>query len=264
MWPVLKALGSLGGSATNEELLDRVIAIEALPDEVASIIHGDHRQTRLAYNLAWARSYLKQAGAVSNSGRGVWSLTELGAHLSEGDVKTLPSQVRRTNYQQRQNEEVDYSTSDAAVVSWRDELPIHLRQLSPASFERFAQRILRESGFVKVNVTGRSGDGGIDGVGVLRINLLSFHVLFQCKRYQGSVGAGDIRNFRGAMIGRSDKGLFITTGTFTSDAQKEATRDGAPPIELIDGDFLCDIAKRLSLGVTVEMVEQVVVSPRVV
>lgn len=131
--------------------------------------------------------------------------------------------------------------------------------MSPDAFERLAQRLLREAGFVKVEVTGRSGDGGIDGIGVLRVNLLSFQVLFQCKRYQGSVGSGAVRDFRGAMVGRSDKGLIITTGTFSGDAKKEATRDGAPPIELIEGDSLCDLLKGLKLGVATEMVERVIV-----
>src|SRR5205807_2837236 len=104
----------------------------------------------------------------------------------------------------------------AATTHWKDDLLALLRALSPDAFERLAQRVLREAGFLKVEVKGRSGDGGIDGIGVLRVNLLSFQVLFQCKRYQGSVGAGAIRDFRGAMIGRSDKGLVLTTGAFTS------------------------------------------------
>jgi restriction system protein len=133
--------------------------------------------------------------------------------------------------------------------------------LHPQAFERLAQRILREAGFIRVEVTGRSGDGGIDGIGVLRVNLLSFHVLFQCKRYQSTVGAGVIRDFRGAMVGRSDKGVIITTGTFTPDARREATRDGAPAIDLIDGDLLCDLLKDHRLGVHTEMVEQVTVQP---
>lgn len=114
---------------------------------------------------------------------------------------------------------------------------------------------------MKVQVTGKTGDGGIDGIGVLRINLLSSQVLFQCKRYQGSVGAGAIRDFRGAMVGRSDKGLLITTGTFTPDAKREATRDGAPAIDLIDGDQLCDLLKQLNLGVRTETVEKAIVEP---
>ncbi len=141
----------------------------------------------------------------------------------------------------------------------KDKLLTALRSMTPDAFERLAQRLLREAGFVKVEVTGRSGDGGIDGIGVLRINLVSFQVLFQCKRYQGSVGSGAVRDFRGAMVGRSDKGLIITTGTFSGEAKKEATRDGAPPIELIEGDSLCDLLKSLKLGVTTEMVERIVV-----
>jgi restriction system protein len=114
----------------------------------------------------------------------------------------------------------------------------------------------RESGFTQVEVTGRTGDGGIDGRGIARIHgLMSFHVLFQCKRYKGSVSAGEIRDFRGAMVGRADKGLFISTGTFSPAAVKEATRDGAPPIDLIDGSELAEKLKELGLGVRVETVE---------
>jgi restriction system protein len=131
--------------------------------------------------------------------------------------------------------------------------------MQPSAFERLAQRLLRESGFVKVEVTGRSGDGGIDGVGVLRLKLLSFITLFQCKRYTGTVGAGAVRDFRGAMVGRSDKGLIITTGTFSADARREATRDGAPAIELIDGDELCNLLRELKLGLSTEVVEHVIV-----
>jgi len=133
-------------------------------------------------------------------------------------------------------------------------------RLSADAFERLTKRILRESGFVQVEVTGRSGDGGIDGKGIMRLGgLLSFHVVFQCKKYQSAVSSSDIRDFRGAMIGRADKGLFITTGTFTRDAVREATRDGAPPIDLVDGDQLADKLKDLGLGIKKEMVEMVTV-----
>jgi restriction system protein len=138
-----------------------------------------------------------------------------------------------------------------------------LKAMKPDAFERLAQRLLRESGFVRVEVTGKSGDGGIDGSGVLRMNLISFQVLFQCKRYAGSVSAGTVRDFRGAMQGRADKGLIITTGTFTADARREATRDGAPAIDLIDGEALCQLLKERQLGVSVREVrtEEVTVLP---
>ncbi|WP_133065093.1 restriction endonuclease, partial [Flavimaricola marinus] len=121
--------------------------------------------------------------------------------------------------------------------------------------------LLREAGFTKVEVRGKSGDGGIDGVGVLRVNLVSFQVYFQCKRWKGSVGSKEIRDFRGALQGRADKGLFITTGHFTSQASDEATRDGAIAIDLIDGDRLCELLKENRLGVTTEMIERVSINP---
>jgi restriction system protein len=124
-------------------------------------------------------------------------------------------------------------------------------RLSPSGFERLAQRVLREAGFTNVTVTGRSGDGGIDGVGTYRLSLVSFPVYFQCKRYRGSVPSRDVRDFRGALVGRGEKGLFITTGSFTREAQREANREGATPIELIDGPVLCDLLKEYRLGVSV-------------
>ncbi len=150
---------------------------------------------------------------------------------------------------------------EAEETSWRDNLLSVLLQLKPDAFERLAQRILREAGFTKVQVTGKSGDGGIDGIGILRVNLVSFVILFQCKRYKGGVGSGVIRDFRGAMQGRCDKGLVITTGTFSSDARNEATRDGAPAIDLIDGEALCDLLKSLKLGIDVKLVEDVTIRP---
>jgi restriction endonuclease Mrr len=151
----------------------------------------------------------------------------------------------------------------AFELPWQDRLLECLLKMTPAAFERLCQRILRESGFIKVEVTGRSGDGGIDGIGVLRLNLLSFHVFFQCKRWKGSVGASVIRDFRGAMVGRADKGLVMTTGTFSTDARREATRDGAPAIDLVDGETLCELLKGLKIGVSIRKVEHVLVEQKV-
>ena len=153
----------------------------------------------------------------------------------------------------------DDSPDEDAV--WRVKLHhILTKEIAPDAFERLVQRLLRESGFVQVEVTGRTGDGGIDGKGIAKIHyFMSFHVVFQCKRYQGSVQASAIRDFRGAMVGRADKGLFITTGTFTAAAVKEAIRDGAPPIDLVDGDDLAKKLKQLELGIKREQVEKVTV-----
>lgn len=111
---------------------------------------------------------------------------------------------------------------------WREELLGVLLEMDPTAFEHLARRLLRAAGFTNATVTGGAGDGGIDGVGVYRLSLVSFPVYFQCKRYKGTVGPDKVRDFRGAMQGRGDKGLLITTGNFTAEATKEATRAGAP------------------------------------
>ena len=123
--------------------------------------------------------------------------------------------------------------------------------ITPSGFERFCQRLLRESGFQHVTVTGKSNDGGIDGIGILQVNpLVSFKVLFQCKKYAGTVTPSQVRDFRGAMMGRADKGIILTTGSFTSEAQREALRDGVPPIELVDGERLVGMLEELELGLS--------------
>jgi len=259
MWPGLVALTESGGSASVQEHLDRVIQTMGLSDDVQGTLHKEGPETELAYRLAWARTYLKKFGAVENSSRGIWSITPAGRALTEAEVAEIPAKVRRAEVAHTPTPVGD----DQEIVeqAWQDVLLDTVRDMPADGFECLAQRILRESGFIKVEVTGRAGDGGIDGIGVLRLSLLSFQVLFQCKKYAGTVGPSAIRDFRGAMQGRTDKGLFITTGRFTADAKKEATRDGAPPIELIDGEHLCGLLKQLKLGVKIEMVEQVSVEP---
>jgi restriction system protein len=187
-------------------------------------------------------------------------LTPAGAAMTEAELAAVPRRVREMDRQRRDAREVETeidAAEEKSEIGWKDALLAALLGMPPDAFERLCQRVLRESGFTKVEVTGRSGDGGIDGTGVLRLNLLSFHVLFQSKRIRGSVGASIIRDFRGAMVGRADKGLVITTGSFTPEARREATRDGAPAIDLVDGDALCDLLKQLKLGVEVKLVEEI-------
>lgn len=189
----------------------------------------------------------------------MWALTAEGARTLEVDAKRLIREVRLRQRQARQPNEVEEAGEEGPQdLTWRERLLNVLLAMSPASFERLCQRFLRESGFIEVDVTGRSGDGGIDGHGTIRIGgLISFNVLFQSKRYRGNIGPDTVRDFRGAMVGRSDKGLIITTGGFTREARREATRDGAPPIDLIDGELLVEKLKELRLGVKVRMVEEV-------
>ena len=259
MWPALCALKQMGGSASHQELLDKVIEIAHIPEDVQSIPHTTGRESRLGYNLRWAQSYLGKYSALENTSRGVWALTTKGWRLKETDIKEVVTAVRKMNQVKRRSGDGAAEPEDAhdAGTGWKDDLIGVVQGMTADGFERLCQRILRESGFLKVEITGRSGDGGIDGVGVLRIALLSFQVYFQCKKWKGNVRAKDIRDFRGAMVGRTDKGLFMTTGSYTPDAQKEATPDGAPAIDLIDGEHICDLLKDLKLGVTTKIVKDI-------
>jgi restriction system protein len=276
--PVITAMQQLGGSATIAEMNDEVIGGLGLsPTEVAQQ-HDDH-STEVEYRLAWARTYLKAFGLLNNTSRGVWALTPSGQHCTEVDEHAVIQHVRIQRKARSVGKHTDGTSqpgqkiqSDpgpevdpvevvvqiAQELAWQEQLMHVLLKLAPNAFERLCQRLLRESGFTQVKVTGRTGDGGNDGVGLEQLGgLLSFPVLFQCKRYRGSVGAGAIRDFRGAMIGRADRGLVLTTGSFTHDARVEATRDGAPPIDLVDGDRLLEKLKELRLGVEVRMIEDV-------
>jgi restriction system protein len=264
--PVIDALNILGGSATIEELNAKVIETTKISNEQLDIIHDPQKgsQTEVEYRLAWARTYLKKYGVIENSSRGVWALTAKGKNIGHVNPTAVKRYVADLSKKQKDQSIDNTEAAEAnAQIGWREELMNVLLKLDPAAFERLIQRMLRESGFIQVEVTGRSGDGGIDGKGIMRLGgLLSFHVIFQCKRYSGSVSASQVRDFRGAMVGRADKGLLITTGNFTKDATREATRDGAPAIDLIDGDQLVDKLKELTLGVHAERieVEQITVS----
>jgi len=257
MNPVILALRTLGGSGTNEEINDKVAEIVNIPSEQLEILHNPEKGgiTEIEYRLMWTRTYLKIYGIIENSTRGVWALTEKGSTTEKVDEKDV---VRVVREQMKKNKQETSSDDEAPnnIVEWQGELLDVILKMSPSAFERLIQRILRESGFVQVEVTGQSGDGGIDGHGILRLGgLLSFHVIFQAKRWKGAVGAGHIRDFRGAMVGRADKGLLITTGAFTKDAIRESTRDGAPAIDLVDGDQLVEKLKQLSLGVSTKKIE---------
>ena len=255
--PLLDALRGLGGSAKVDEAVDRVAIDLKISDDVLNETlpsGGSHFRNQ----VAWARFYLVREGLLDSSKHGVWSLTEKGFKTSlkqEEARKIFLKWVKIFQEQRKQKEENEpvaekvAEGTGAVSKDYRQEVLEILLALPPAGFERLSQRLLREAGFTQVVVTGQSGDGGIDGYGILQVNpLVSFKVLFQCKRYAKSVSPSHVRDFRGAMSGRADKGIVITTGTFSAEARREATRDGAPPIELIDGEKLLDMLEKLELG----------------
>jgi restriction system protein len=264
--PTVKALQELGGSGSIEEINSKVYLIAEISDEILQVPHGEEGTvSEVDYRLAWSRTYLKKFGLLENSSRGIWALkSEITLSKLDPDeiVKVVREQSKlaslktKTNSAEQIENEITKEIDNSEL--WKEQLLDVLYNISPAAFERLIQRILRESGFFQVEVTGKAGDGGIDGKGIVRVNgILSFHVIFQCKRYRGSVTPNQIRDFRGAMQGRADKGLVITTGTFTREAIKEATRDGAPPIDLIDGEVLCDKLRELKLGVEIKLTETI-------
>lgn len=270
MAPLFQALRELGGSASIDEIDEHVGLILELPEEVLEIPHNPEtsNKSEFQYRLAWARTYLKAYGLIDNSSRGVWVIAPDKRDVTDFDPQEVVKEVRakhRESRRKREAREPDNATSSVDEPeqneAWREALHRVLTEtVDPNAFERLIQRLLRESGFIHVEVTGRSGDGGIDGKGIMRIGgLMSFHVHFQCKRYTGSVSSSHVRDFRGAMVGRADKGLLITTGTFTRDALREATRDGAPPLDLVDGEQLATMLKELGLGVDTKLVEEVTI-----
>jgi restriction system protein len=266
IWTVVQALRELGGSGGNAEINDKVSQLRGFSDEYQQAVGAD-----VAYRLGWARTHAKNLGLLVNSGRAVWALTKDGQEIDEPGVTE-----RRRAYDRGQVFVREPATAEAAIdieserldadtdtceESWQLQALSVLRAMDPSAFERLSQRLLRQAGFINVVVTGRSGDGGIDGTGVYRMSLVSFPVFFQYKRYLGTVGAPQVRDFRGAMIGRGEKGLLITTGTFTSAARTEATRDGAPPLDLIDGEELVELLREHKLGISTQLVEEVTVHP---
>ena len=264
--PLLKAMKLLGGSGTLDEINGKVVEVMGLTSPILEKMHDpdNSNMTEVEYRLAWARTYLKLYGLLENSARGVWALTKAAEGVEALDIKEVRrvagERTRNSRCRQKAEPGVERERElDVPIDGWRSRLfAILTKELDPSAFERLVQRVLREAGFIQVEVTGRSGDGGIDGRGIARLHgFMSFHVVFQCKRYQGVVSSAAIRDFRGAMVGRADKGLFMTTGTFSKEAVKEATRDGAPPIDLIDGGALADKLKEYALGVSVTMVEEI-------
>lgn len=261
LWPVIDALRVLGGSARPAEVRDKIAEVEQISDHDRAVLMkgGSPRFDNL---VAWARFYLVKADYIDFSRRGVWALTEKGRAIPRlshdealelfkvvhAEFSTANKELESSNLESEETVSPP-DESHTVAVDYQQVLLETLLALPPEGFERFCQRLLRESGFQQVTVTGRPNDGGIDGIGILQINpLVSFKVLFQCKRYKASVGSSHLRDFRGAMMGRADKGIVITTGTFTTEARKEAVRDGVPPIELVDGEKLIEMLELIELG----------------
>ena len=247
--PTLKALDELGGSGSNDEIYNRVLTITHLPDEVIDEMHS-FTMTEVEYRLAWARTYLKNFGAIESSKQSVWALTTKGKKMLI-DNNIDPKEIQKFTQKKdgKSKSPSDKDLAEEVSNNWREQITYRLQHLDPYAFERLAQRLLRECGFSEVQVTKRSGDGGIDGTGKLRIQgIFSFNVTFQCKRYKGQVGAGAIRDFRGSLGTNIEKGVLITTGSFTKAAKDEASSEGKRLIDLMDGEELINKLAEYGIG----------------
>ncbi len=288
MNPTLQALHNLGGSGTNQEIDAEVTQILNLTDEQLEVLLNPGKSDRTIFvdRMSWARTYLKKVGLLENPRRRFWALTEEGRSTGQVDpdhVRRAVQQMAREKREQkaRTQEESDSlsaaeaGTDDliwqgevlaaedvvASLSGWRDELSDILHEMSATAFERFFLRIFRESGIGKVEVTGSSGDDTIEGM-MESVGFLSFRVLFRCMRGNRLISTGEVADFRRAVsLGRANKGLLVTTGNFTQEAHREASRGGAPEIDLMDGEKLIDKLKELSLGVKTEkvVVERVII-----
>lgn len=256
--PIVETLKDMGGAGVTSDVIDRVIEKLQIPEkEVEKTIASGG--SRVRNRIQWARLYLTKAGLLDSKIRGTWKLTDKGWNsvLSEKEVEALFKMVQSTfshvPAEENKNKKISSKNIEEDISTEEEEhsqkLLEIIHKLSATGFERICKRLLIECGFQNVQVTGKSGDNGIDGIGLLEINdLVSFKILFQCKRYKDSVGPGAIRDFRGAMQGRADKGIILTTGRFTKDAKLESIRDGVPPIELVDGEKLVEMFEKYELG----------------
>jgi restriction system protein len=263
MIPTIEALRRLGGSGRSAEIRGEVAQILGLSEEDQRIPHKNSNVSRLEYRLKWARTNLRLAGVISNSGAGVWTITPMGMSASDDDVlnwykewQKQRGQVARDQGLPRVEPDGDVDGGDGAApadadeeADWEDVAIRAVQEMDPTRVEHLFLRLLREEGFEHLEHTGKAGDGGVDGTGVYRISLLSFRIFFQCKRYRDSIGPSDIRDFRGAMEGRGERGLFVTTSWFTKAAEDEASRVGARPVDLVDGPALARLLAKHGLGV---------------
>ena len=250
--PTYNAIKELGGSASINEITDKVIKDLKLPDKIVDEPHGNSQCTELEYQLAWSRTYLKKFGAIVNSTRGIWRITPAFAGIDNIDVDAVKKSFRD------KNSHSNYTEPPEELEPWKLELSYIIKNMNPFAFERLTQRILRECGFSQVSVTKKTSDGGIDGFGKLKIGgIFTYNVAFQCKRYSGSVAASEIRDFRGSLTKNIEKGIFITTGSFTRQAIEEASNAGKQQIDLIDGSDFVDKLVEFQIGINAKTIYEV-------
>jgi restriction system protein len=232
----------------------------------------------LFYNrLAWAKTHLKKAGLIEQPRRGVIAISARGMQVLASNPSRIDSRFLQTFPEYRlppsgsfpesisiaqtpASELSAEETLESAFLVLRSELAndvlLYVKQCSPHFFEELVVKLLLRMGYggsreEAGRAMGRTGDGGIDGI--INEDRLGLDAIYlQAKRWEGSVGAGEIRDFKGALDAKgAQKGVFITTGTFTAAAREAASVSRSYKIVLIDGTRLADLMIEHDLGVSV-------------
>ena len=256
--PVLTTLQANGGAGNSSNVIEQIIEQLGITDEELEEATSNG-QSRIRNQIQWARFYLFKSGLIDNAQRGIWRLTNEGLekNLSDEDVYTLFKGVQEsvkkspTDSPKKVDKKSEEKFEETATEDEEHTIGLLniIQNLPAAGFEKLCKRLLTEIGINDITITGGSGDQGIDGKGLVKLNdVVSLNIVFQCKRYKETVSPHHVRDFRGAMQGRGEKGLIITTGRFTKEAKNEANRDGVTPIELIDGDRLVELFEKHHLG----------------
>jgi len=252
--PVLLTLQANGGAGNSSSVIDQVVERLNITEQELEKTTSNG-QSRIRNQIQWARFYLFKAGLIDNSQRGTWRLTREGLEkvLSDEDIyklfKGVQKSVKKPKKEKTKKEAREFEDNLTEDEEHSGDLLTLIQNLSPAGFEKLSKRLLTEIGINDIEITGGSGDQGIDGKGVVKLNdVVSLNIVFQCKRYKETISPHHVRDFRGAMQGRGEKGLIISTGRFTKEAKKEANREGVTPIELIDGERLVDLFEKYQLG----------------
>ncbi len=246
--PLLRTLAEMGGRGVPRDIYPRVrqfFPSVTDADVAETLVSGGNKW---ANRIQWVRQHLISRGEVESAGHGVWAITEKGRARLGAVEKERSAPAPATSFNLEELAE-EYS------AAFHDKVLQKLQDLTPQQFERFANALLEAYGFSEMHVTGKAGDGGIDGSGKLRVGLATMDVAFQCKRWQGMVGRPEIDKFRGAISGEFQQGIFFTTSDFSGPARDASIKKGAVPIVLLNGDSIVRLMVEKGLGVKRRPVE---------
>jgi len=244
--PLLQELEAVGGEARPRTLYDRMA--KHFPHLTAADRKARHPKSGITIwtnRVQWARQHLVNKGEIDASTYGIWKITAKGEARLEAVSHPTP-----------QRRPLTLPTFSMLFERERQQIRAQLHELlmnlDPQQFEVFAGKLLESVGFTEVEITKYVGDGGIDGYGNLEMGVVKVKAAFQVKRWRNNVPPAEVNQFRGAIQGEFDQGIFITTSDFSEEAKKASSKRGAVPIVLINGDRILDIMLERGLGVRQE------------